>query len=179
LRNSSTGRSSSPRGSSKGRFPAILDDPKIGSAARELYDSAQTLLKRIIDEKLITAKGGYGFWPANTEGDDIVLYRDESRREVLQRLPMLRQQEVIADKRPNRSLADFIAPRASAVPDCLGMFAVTGGLGADELAILLTSGGEVLQRRSDRPVAVADPYDAGLGSWRPGRPRVSAMPLDL
>ncbi|MEX1128757.1 MAG: methionine synthase [Vicinamibacterales bacterium] len=118
----------------KGRFPAILDDPKIGAAARELYDNAQVQLKKIIDAKLITAKGVYGFWPANTEGDDIVLYKDESRREVLQRFPMLRQQEVIADKRPNRSLADFIAPKGSGVPDYLGLFAVTAGLGADELA---------------------------------------------
>ena len=118
----------------KGRFPAILDHPQQGPAARELYDNAQTMLKRIIDEKLITAKGVYGFWPANTEGDDIVLYKDDSRREVLQRLPMLRQQEIIADTKPNRSLADFIAPKSSGVPDYLGLFAVTAGLGADELA---------------------------------------------
>jgi 5-methyltetrahydrofolate--homocysteine methyltransferase len=118
----------------KGRFPAILDHPQQGPAARELFENAQAMLKRIIDEQLITAKGVYGFWPANTEGDDIVLYKDDSRREVLQRFPMLRQQEVIADKRPNRSLADFIAPKASGVPDYLGMFAVTAGLGADELA---------------------------------------------
>ena len=118
----------------KGRFPAILDHPQQGPAARELYNNAQAMLKRIIDEKLITAKGVYGFWPANTEGDDIVLYKDDSRREVLQRLPMLRQQEIIADTKPNRSLADFIAPKASGVPDYLGLFAVTAGLGADELA---------------------------------------------
>ncbi|MDQ3417211.1 MAG: methionine synthase [Acidobacteriota bacterium] len=118
----------------KGRFPAILDHPQQGPAARELYGNAQAMLKRIIDGKLITAKGVYGFWPANTEGDDIVLYKDDSRREVLQRLPMLRQQEIIADNRPNRSLADFIAPKATGVPDYLGMFAVTAGLGADELA---------------------------------------------
>jgi 5-methyltetrahydrofolate--homocysteine methyltransferase len=118
----------------KGRFPAILDHPQQGPAARELYNNAQAMLKRIIDEKLITAKGVYGFWPANTDGDDIVLYKDDSRREVLQRLPMLRQQEIIADNRPHRSLADVSAPKASGVPDYLGLFAVTAGLGADELA---------------------------------------------
>ena len=118
----------------KGRFPAILDHPQQGPAARELYDNAQALLKRIIDEKLLTARGVYGFWPANTVGDDIVLFKDDSRRDELVRLPMLRQQEVIADRRPNRSLADFIAPKESLVPDYLGMFAVTAGLGADELA---------------------------------------------
>jgi 5-methyltetrahydrofolate--homocysteine methyltransferase len=117
----------------KGRFPGILEHPQYGAAARELYENAQALLERIIDEKLLTANGVYAFWPANTEGDDIIIYKDESRREPLMRLPMLRQQEIIADTKPNRSLADFIAPRESGVPDYLGMFAVTAGLGADDL----------------------------------------------
>jgi len=117
----------------KGRFPAILDHPEYGPAAREVYENAQALLKRIIDEKLLDARGVYGFWPANAEGDDIVVYKDDNRWEELTRLPMLRQQELIADGRPNRSLADFIAPRESGVPDYIGMFAVTAGLGADEL----------------------------------------------
>ena len=117
----------------KGRFPAILDHPEYGAAAREVYEHAQALLKRIIDEKLLTARGVYGFWPANADGDDIVVYKDGDRRKELTRLPMLRQQEVIADERPNRSPADFIAPRESGVPDYIGMFAVTAGLGADEL----------------------------------------------
>jgi 5-methyltetrahydrofolate--homocysteine methyltransferase len=118
----------------KGRFPAILDHPQYGSAARELYENAQTLLKRIIEERLLAARGVYGFWPANSIGDDIVVYKDDSRRDELVRLPMLRQQEVIADGRPNRSLADFIAPKESLVPDYIGMFAVTAGLGAEALA---------------------------------------------
>jgi 5-methyltetrahydrofolate--homocysteine methyltransferase len=117
----------------KGRFPAILDHPQYGPAARELYENAQSLLKRIIDGKLLTARGVYGFWPANTIGDDIVVYTDDSRQHELTRLPMLRQQEIIADGRPNRSLADFVAPRESGVPDYLGMFAVTTGHGADAL----------------------------------------------
>jgi 5-methyltetrahydrofolate--homocysteine methyltransferase len=75
----------------------------------------------------------YGFWPANSLGDDIVVYADDSRQRELTRLPMLRQQDVIADGRPNRSLADFIAPRETGVPDYLGMFAVTTGHGADAL----------------------------------------------
>ncbi|HEX6973341.1 MAG TPA: methionine synthase [Vicinamibacterales bacterium] len=118
----------------KGRYPAILEHPQYGAAARELFGHAQALLKRIIDEKLLTARGVYGFWPANSEGDDIVVYKDDSRREELGRFPMLRQQEIIADGRPNRSLADFIAPRETRVPDYIGMFAVTAGIGADELA---------------------------------------------
>jgi len=117
----------------KGRFPGILEHPEYGPPARELYENAQTLLRRIIDEKRLRASGVYAFWPANTIGDDIVVYKDDSRREEYARFPMLRQQEVIADRRPNRSLADFIAPRETGVPDYLGMFAVTAGLGAGDL----------------------------------------------
>jgi 5-methyltetrahydrofolate--homocysteine methyltransferase len=117
----------------KGRFPGILEHPEYGAAARELYQHARTLLARIVGEKLLTARGVYAFWPANTEGDDIIVYKDDSRRTELARFPMLRQQEVIPDGRPNRSLADYIAPRESLVPDYLGMFAVTAGIGAAEL----------------------------------------------
>jgi 5-methyltetrahydrofolate--homocysteine methyltransferase len=117
----------------KGRYPGILSHPEYGPAARELFDNAQALLARIIDGKLLTANGAYGFWPAASDDDDIILYKDESRRVELTRLPMLRQQEHIADGRPNRSLADFVAPRGSAVPDYIGMFAVTAGIGADDL----------------------------------------------
>ena len=118
----------------KGRYPGILEHPEYGAAARELFDHAQALLKRIIDGKLLTARGVYGFWPANTDGDDIVVYTDDIAPPGAGAVPMLRQQEVIADKRPNRSLADFVAPRASGVPDYIGVFAVTAGLGADALA---------------------------------------------
>ncbi|HEX2455789.1 MAG TPA: methionine synthase [Vicinamibacterales bacterium] len=117
----------------KGRFPGILEHPQYGAAARELYEHGQALLKRIVDEKLLTACGVYAFWPANSADDDIILYTDDSRRTELAVLPMLRQQEVVPDKRPNRSLADFIAPRESGVPDYLGMFAVTAGIGVDDL----------------------------------------------
>jgi 5-methyltetrahydrofolate--homocysteine methyltransferase len=117
----------------KGRYPGILSHPEYGAAARELFEHAQALLGRIIDQRLLTARGVYGFWPANSEGDDVVVYKDDSRRVELARFPMLRQQEVIADRKPNRSLADFIAPRESGVPDYLGLFAVTAGIGADEL----------------------------------------------
>jgi len=117
----------------KGRFPAVLDHPDYGPQARELYQNAQALLTRIVDEKLLTARGVYAFWPANADGDDVIVYRDDSRRLEFARLPMLRQQEVIADGRPNRSLADYIAPRETGVPDYIGMFAVTAGIGADDL----------------------------------------------
>jgi 5-methyltetrahydrofolate--homocysteine methyltransferase len=118
----------------KGRFPAILDHPEIGGPARELYDNAQAVLARIIREKRLTARGVYGFWPANSDGDDIVVYSDDSRRAEKARFHMLRQQEPIADGRPNRSLADFVAPRESLAADYIGAFAVTTGIGADDLA---------------------------------------------
>jgi 5-methyltetrahydrofolate--homocysteine methyltransferase len=129
----------------KGRFPAILKDAVIGPAATELYGHAQALLKQIVDGKLFRARGVYGFWPANSVGDDVVLFQPrgestsdsrlptpDSRLELL-RFPMLRQQEVIADDKPNRSLADFIAPAESGITDYVGAFAVTAGLGVDEL----------------------------------------------
>jgi 5-methyltetrahydrofolate--homocysteine methyltransferase len=117
----------------KGRFPAILDHPQYGAAARELYEHAQALLKEIVDGRLLQARGVYAFWPATTHGDDIIVYKDENRRTVLARLPMLRQQEAQPDARPNLSLADYVAPRGSGIPDYIGMFAVTTGLGADAL----------------------------------------------
>jgi 5-methyltetrahydrofolate--homocysteine methyltransferase len=117
----------------KGRFPGILQHPQYGEPARKLYEEAQALLERVINEKLLTINGTYAFWPATAEGDDIVVFKDDSRRGELARFPMLRQQEIQPDERPNLSLADFIAPRESGVPDYLGMFAITAGLGADAL----------------------------------------------
>src|SRR6185295_18864734 len=104
----------------KGRFPAILDHPQYGTAARELYDNAQELLGRIVRDQLLTPRGVYGFWPANTHGEDIVLASPAV-------FNMLRQQEDIGDGKPNRSLADFIAPIESGITDYLGAFAVTAG----------------------------------------------------
>jgi 5-methyltetrahydrofolate--homocysteine methyltransferase len=119
----------------KGRFPALLSDPKIGPAATELFGHAQKLLTQIVDGKLVRARGVYGFWPAHSDGDDVVLYQPGSAGPgpELARFPMLRQQEVIADTKPNRSLADFVAPAGSGVVDYVGAFAVTAGLGVEEL----------------------------------------------
>jgi 5-methyltetrahydrofolate--homocysteine methyltransferase len=118
----------------KGRFPAILDDPTIGHAARDLYGHAREILDRIIREKRLTPRGVYGFWPANSAGDDIVVYKDDARRQALATFNMLRQQEPIADGRPNRSLADFVAPKSSMAPDYVGAFAVTAGIGVEDFA---------------------------------------------
>jgi 5-methyltetrahydrofolate--homocysteine methyltransferase len=90
-------------------------------------------LQRIIDQRLLTAKGVYGLWPANSDGDDIILYTDDTRQQELTRFHMLRQQEAHDDTRPYLSLADFIAPVDSGLADYLGGFAVTAGLGADAL----------------------------------------------
>jgi 5-methyltetrahydrofolate--homocysteine methyltransferase len=117
----------------KGRFPQILEHPTYGEAARELYANATSLLRRLIDERLLTARGVYAFWPANSEGDDIILYGDDVRTQECARLHMLRQQEAHNDTRPYLSLADFIAPVDSGLGDYLGAFAVTAGLGVEEL----------------------------------------------
>jgi 5-methyltetrahydrofolate--homocysteine methyltransferase len=118
----------------RGRFPKIFDDPEVGEQARQLYEDAQKLLQDIVKGKLITARGVYGLWPANSMGDDIELYTDESRDEVLVTFHMLRQQMAKPADQFNYSLADYIAPRESGRPDYIGGFAVTAGHGADELA---------------------------------------------
>ena len=118
----------------KGRFPEILDDPKYGAAARDLYENAQAMLARIFDGARLRADGVHAFHPANSIGDDIVLWTDESRSEELARLPMLRQQSDQHDDKPNRSLADYIAPLESGRVDWIGSFALCGGVGAEAFA---------------------------------------------
>ena len=116
-----------------GKFPKILTDEVIGEAATNLYADAQEMLKRIIDEKLFTARGVVGLWPANREGaDDIAVYADESRSETLATLHQLRQQTDKPASQPNMSLADFVAPAGT--DDYIGAFAVTTGLEAESLA---------------------------------------------
>jgi 5-methyltetrahydrofolate--homocysteine methyltransferase len=120
-----------------GRFPAILDHPRYGAAARELYGHARTLLDRIARERLLTPRGVYGFWPACADGEDIVLYQPQAQRprpeaEIL-RFNMLRQQEQMPEGTPNLSLADFVAPCGSGIADFVGAFAVTCGHGVAEL----------------------------------------------
>jgi 5-methyltetrahydrofolate--homocysteine methyltransferase len=118
----------------KGKYPRILDDPQLGEAARKLFDDANELLDRIVDEKLLTARGVYGFWPAASDGDQIIVYGDESRRTERVRFQALRQQWERKGQNAFYSLADFIAPADSGRRDYLGAFAVTAGIGCDELA---------------------------------------------
>ena len=116
-----------------GRYPAILTDPLVGAAASELFADALRLLDRIVAEKLLTARGVVGFWPAaSTPDDDIEVYGDETRRTPIACVPTLRQQMKKSGGRPNDALSDFVAPRGSGVADYIGAFAVTAGLGTDE-----------------------------------------------
>jgi 5-methyltetrahydrofolate--homocysteine methyltransferase len=117
----------------RGTYPKILDDKSIGSKARELYYDAQQLLRKIVSGRRLMARGVYGFWPANSVGDDIEVYSDESRTSVLAVLHTLRQQTKKAEGEFNYALADFIAPKSSGVADYIGAFAVTAGEGLADL----------------------------------------------
>jgi 5-methyltetrahydrofolate--homocysteine methyltransferase len=142
----------------KGRYPQILDHPQQGEAARELFENGNELLDAIIADGSIQARGVYGFWPAQAEGDDIVL-ADGSV------FPMLRQQVDHGpdDDRPNRSLADYIAPPESGLADHLGGFAVTAGLGADELA--KTFEADLDDYRAIMVKALADRLAEAFAEW--------------
>ena len=117
-----------------GRYPQILEDKKVGEEARDLYQNAQLLLQRILDEELLEASAVLGLFPANSvEDDDIEVYSDESRSQVLITLYNLRQQIQQQPGRPNRCLSDFIAPKATGVRDYIGAFVLTAGLGVQEV----------------------------------------------
>ena len=117
----------------KGVYPRIFEHEEHGAQARQLFQEGNALLDRIIDEKLIAARGVYGFFPASAVGDDVELYADETRAAVLERFHFLRQQSDRDGNEPCRSLADFIAPKETAMPDHIGAFAVTSGIGLKEL----------------------------------------------
>lgn len=116
----------------KGKFPDILNNPATGETARKLYDDAQEMLDTLIKEKWLRANGVIGFFPANAVGDDIEVYTDETRSQVLTTLHNLRQQGEHRDGIPNRSLGDFIAPKETGLADYVGAFAVTAGLGSQD-----------------------------------------------
>ena len=112
----------------KGRFPAILEDEQQGSAARQLWDDAQAMLKQLVEERWFNPKAVIGFWPANAVGDDIRLYTGESRGETLATFYGLRQQLSKRDGKPNLCISDFVAPAESGKPDWIGAFVVTSGI---------------------------------------------------
>ncbi len=117
----------------RGSYPKIFDDKFVGVEAKKLFDDAQVLLNKVVKENLLQANGVIGFWPANAVGDDIELYTDETRTQVLSRIHTLRQQSEKVKGEPYYALSDFIAPKESGVADYFGGFAVTTGIGCDEL----------------------------------------------
>jgi len=117
----------------KGKYPAIFEDDQVGTEAQKLFDDAVQLLDQIVDEQLLEANACYGFWPAGSEGDDIVLFTDDTRAEELTRFSMLRQQWERKGQKHFRSLADYVAPVDSGCSDYLGGFVVTAGIGCDAL----------------------------------------------
>ncbi len=117
-----------------GKFPAILDDPKFGPAARGLYDDAQAMLATIVEKNWFRASAVCGFWPANAEGDDVHVYADEMRNKPIATLHALRQQLSKREGRHNVALSDFVAPRATNIADYIGAFIVTAGIGEDDVA---------------------------------------------
>jgi 5-methyltetrahydrofolate--homocysteine methyltransferase len=117
----------------KGIYPRILDHAEHGAQARQVFAEGNALLDIIIEKKLITARGVYGFFPANAVGDDVELYRDETRDNVFERFHFLRQQSNKEGSEPCRSLADFVAPTETGLPDYIGAFAVTSGIRLKEL----------------------------------------------
>ncbi len=117
-----------------GKYPKILTDKVVGAEATKLFDDAQAMLKRLIDEKQLSARAIYGFWPANSDGDSVILYTDDTRKKELTRFHMLRQQWQRKGIDYFRSLADSVAPVDSGRADYVGGFAVTTGHGCDELA---------------------------------------------
>jgi 5-methyltetrahydrofolate--homocysteine methyltransferase len=117
-----------------GKYPAILTDAKVGEAARSLFADAQEMLRRIAEEHWFRASAILGLWPANSEGDDILVFADDARRAPIATLHTLRQQLPRREGRANVALADFVAPRASGLADYIGAFAVTAGAGEQAVA---------------------------------------------
>jgi 5-methyltetrahydrofolate--homocysteine methyltransferase len=117
----------------KGVYPRILEHEERGAQARQIFTEGNALLDDIVEKNLITARGVYGLFPANAVDDDVELYTDSTRGEVLKRFRFLRQQSPADDSQPCRSLSDFIAPKETGLPDSIGAFAVTSGIGLKEL----------------------------------------------
>ncbi len=118
----------------KGKYPKIFQDPVVGEIAKEVYAKANAMLDRVIADKLLRAKAVYGFWPAAADGDDVIVYADESRSTEAARFHFLRQQWERQGQKDYRCLADYIAPKESGREDYIGGFVVTAGIGADKLA---------------------------------------------
>jgi len=139
----------------RGKFPKILESSKYGEQAREIYEEAQRLVEDLIKNKRMRCRAAFGLWPANRVGDDVELYTDESRSEVLETFHFLRQQMEKDNDQPYYSLADFVAPKESGRIDYLGAFAVTSGFEIEEYAESYKKNGDdytsiMLQALGDR-----------------------------
>ncbi|MCR9201438.1 MAG: methionine synthase, partial [Planctomycetaceae bacterium] len=148
-----------------GKYPRIFEDEVVGEEAKKLFDDAQQELKYLLDNKLLTARAIYGFWPANSDGDDIVLWTDDSRTEERLRFPMLRQQWERVGQSDFRSLSDYVAPVTDGkkTADYIGAFAVTTGHGCDELTKQIESDGD--DYRSIMIKALADRFAEAFAEY--------------
>ncbi|MGN5519201.1 methionine synthase [Halopseudomonas sp. Lyrl_26] len=145
-----------------GKYPRILEDEVVGEAATSLFNDAQTLLRKLIDEKLIRARAVFGFWPANqVDNDDIQLFDDNGK--PLKRLHHLRQQTIKTDGKPNFALADFVAPADSGLTDYVGGFITTAGIGAEEVAKAYQEAGD--DYNSIMVKALADRLAEACAEW--------------
>jgi len=152
-----------------GRFPQILEDDVVGEAATELYREAREMLDKVVAEKWFGAKGVIGFWPAQAQGDDIVLYTDETRTVELSRLHTLRQQMDKGAGKTNVALSDFVAPIGQS-PDYVGGFAVTAGHGEDEIVKTLKDAGD--DYSAIMASALADRLAEAFAEWLHYKARV-------
>jgi 5-methyltetrahydrofolate--homocysteine methyltransferase len=153
----------------RGTYPRIFENPEWGARAREVFDDAQAALSRLVGEGALRARAAYGFYPANAVGDDVEVYADEDRAGLRAVVHTLRQQSDRGEGEPDLALADFVAPRESGPPDWIGAFAVTAGLGAEELA-------ERFAREHDDYAAImvkalADRLAEALAEWLHERAR--------
>ncbi len=166
-----------------GTYPRIFEHPQWGERARELWGDAQELLRRIVDETRLRARGAYGFFPANAVGDDVEVYTDEKRAGLLTTFHFLRQQSDKQGREANFALSDFVAPREAGRVDYVGAFAVTAGIGCDALVA------EFEAQRDDYTAilakALADRLAEAFAEWLHRRVRVEwgygrgeALPLD-
>jgi len=145
-----------------GKYPRILEDEVVGEAATSLFNDAQAMLKKLVDEKLIRARAVFGFWPANqVQNDDLEVYGDNG--EKLATLHHLRQQTIKPDAKPNLSLADFVAPKSTGITDYVGGFICTAGIGAEELAKVYQDKGD--DYNSIMVKALADRLAEACAEW--------------
>ena len=170
-----------------GLFPALLQDPARGEAARELYDDGRRMLDRIVQEEWLLARGACGLFPAAaSEDDDIVVFADERRRAERMRLSMLRQQRTLPAGAPHRALSDYVAPVGQGVADWIGAFAVTAGMGAAERTAAFRRAGDdysaiMLQALADRLAEAFAEYMhlRARREWWGYAPEESTSPADL